>query len=110
MEVGGLKVEEAEGEGDGEAEAEAEGGLGEMEMTVCTRRGGLIRPKHGAPTTRPWNPDLGTRISLKASRALDGSSIWCRYVEFLNQLLLFVLLSSTYECFIIWVDMFSRLM
>lgn len=80
MEVGGLKVEEAEGEGDGEAEAEAEGGLGEMEMTVCTRRG-LIRPKHGAPTTRPWNPDLGTRTSLKASRALDGSSIWCRYVE-----------------------------
>jgi hypothetical protein len=83
MGVGGLKGEEAEGEGDGEAEAEAEGGLEEMEMTiVCTRRGLRIRPKHGAPTTRPWNPDLGTRSSLKASLALDGSSIWCRYVEF----------------------------
>lgn len=80
MEVGGLKVEEAEGEGDGEAEAEAEGGLEEMEMTVCTRRG--LRPKHGAPAMMPWNPDLGTRTTLKASLALDGSSIWCRYVEF----------------------------
>ena len=98
MGVGGLKVEGAEGEGDGEGEAEAEGGLEEMEMTVCTRIKGLIRPKHGAPTTRPWSPDLGTRTSLKASLALDGSSIWFRYVEFLNQLLLFVLLSSTYEC------------
>ena len=83
MGVGGLKVEEAEGEGegDGEAEAEAEGGLEETEMTVSTRRG-LIKPKRGAPATMHWNPDLGTRTSLKASLALDGSSIWCRYVEF----------------------------